>query len=98
MKRFSFFLFLLLFLVAMGIFAAAFFLLSEPTVTIYPKPNPRWWAFQSVDTMKHSRDLAREKLHDASYDAVIDREVRAIAETGATHVAIATPYDEEFVP
>jgi hypothetical protein len=29
---------------------------------------------------------------------VIDREVRAIAEMGATHVAIATPYDEEFIP
>ena len=98
MKRFFFFLFLLLFLVAAGIFATAFFLSNEPTVTIYPKPNAKWWTFQSIDTMKHSRDLAREKLHDASYDAVIDREVRSIAETGATHVAIATPYDEEFAP
>ena len=98
MKRFFFFLFLLLFLVAAGIFATAFFLSNEPMVTIYPKPNAKWWTFQSIDTMKHSRDLAREKLHDASYDAVIDREVRSIAETGATHVAIATPYDEEFAP
>lgn len=65
---------------------------------VYPRPEANFWAFRSIDTMKHSRDLAREKLSDASYDAVINREVRAIAETGASHVAIATPYDEEFVP
>lgn len=65
---------------------------------VYPKPEASFWAFRSIDTMKHSRDLAREKLHDASYDVVIDREVRAIAETGASHIAIATPYDEEFIP
>ena len=97
MKR-LFLLFLLLFLIVAGFFALAFFASSEPVVTIYPKPEARWWTFQSVDTMKHSRDLAREKLHDGSYDMVIDREVRDIAEVGATHVAIATPYDEEFVP
>jgi hypothetical protein len=57
-----------------------------------------WWNFQSVDTMKYSRDTAREKLTDPSFDAVIDSQVRQIAEIGATHVAIATPYDEEFVP
>lgn len=57
-----------------------------------------WWAVQSVDTMKYSRDLTSEKLHDSSFDAVIDIQVKNIAATGATHVAIATPYDEEFVP
>ena len=93
-----FLLFLLLFLIVAGFFTLVFFVSSEPVVTIYPKPEARWWTFQSVDTMKHSRDLAREKLHDDSYDVVIDREVRDIAEVGATHVAIATPYDEEFVP
>lgn len=65
---------------------------------IYPKPKADFWTFRSIDTMKHSRDLAREKLHDASYDVVIDRETRSIAETGASHVAIGTPYDEEFIP
>jgi hypothetical protein len=48
--------------------------------------------------MKYSRDLAREKGKDASYDTVIDMQVANIASTGATHVAIATPYDQEFVP
>jgi hypothetical protein len=57
-----------------------------------------WWDFQSVDTMKFSRDLAREKNRDVSYDTEIARQVKNIAETGATHVAIATPYDEEFLP
>lgn len=65
----------------------------------YPEKEMRGtWQIQSIDTMKYSRDIAREKSHDTAFDAVIDRQVRAIAETGATHVAIATPYDEEFVP
>ncbi|HLB60565.1 MAG TPA: hypothetical protein VJL83_03080 [Patescibacteria group bacterium] len=58
----------------------------------------RFWDFQSIDAMKYSRDIAREKLHDTAFDAVIERQVHDIAETGATHVALATPYDEEFLP
>src|SRR3989344_2717782 len=57
-----------------------------------------WWEFQSIDTMKYSRDIAREKLGDLEFDSVINQQVRDISETGATHVAIATPYDEEFYP
>lgn len=57
-----------------------------------------WWSFQSIDTMKYSRDVAREKLKDPGFDSIIDQQVQNIAETGATHVAIATPYDEEFYP
>lgn len=57
-----------------------------------------FWEFQSVDTMKYSRDLSREKLNDPSFDWVIETQVRNIAEVGATHVALATPYDEEFLP
>lgn len=60
--------------------------------------TPSWWKVQSVDTMKYSRDLTREKLKDVSFDTVIDKQVGDIASLGATHVAIATPYDEEFVP
>lgn len=56
------------------------------------------WGFQSIDTMKYSRDLSREKMHDESFNFVIDTQVKKIATTGATHVAIATPYDEEFFP
>lgn len=56
------------------------------------------WNFQSVDTMKFSRDVSREKLKDTSFDITINNQVRAIADMGATHVGIATPYDEEFLP
>lgn len=58
----------------------------------------RFWDIQSVDTMKYSRDVAREKLRDKSFDLIIEKHVKAIAESGATHIAIGTPYDEEFIP
>lgn len=57
-----------------------------------------FWEFQSIDTMKYSRDVAREKLKDPDFDNVIDEQVKNIAEAGATHVALGTPYDEEFLP
>lgn len=60
--------------------------------------NSRWWEVQSIDTVKYSRDVAREKLNDPSFESVIDKQVKDIAQTGATHVAIATPYDSEFYP
>src|SRR3972149_11347222 len=58
----------------------------------------RFFQVQSIDTMKYSRDVAREKLKDFSYDKEIETQVKNIAETGASHVAIATPYDDEFLP
>ncbi len=48
--------------------------------------------------MKYSRDLSREKLEDEDFDATIDEQIKKIAEIGATHAAIATPYDDEFLP
>lgn len=57
-----------------------------------------WWEVQSVDTVKYSRDLAREKLDEPEFIKTIDNQVRVIAETGATHVAVSTPYDDEFIP
>jgi len=56
------------------------------------------WQFQSVDTMKYSRDLARQELHNPDFDNVIDQQMQNIENTGATYVAIATPYDNEFLP
>ncbi len=58
----------------------------------------QWWRVQSIDTVKYSRDLARAKMTDEKFDVTIDNQVRLIAETGATHVAIGTPYDIEFDP
>ncbi len=74
------------------------FFLAWPQSTQSEEDTRKLWKFQSIDTMKSSRDVAREKNKDAVYDKEIDTQVRNIAETGATHVAIATPYDEEFVP
>ena len=58
----------------------------------------KFWKVQSIDTMKYSRDLAREKLKDPAFDIQIYQQVKGIAATGATHISIATPYDEEFLP
>ncbi len=67
-------------------------------IVFYPKPKPLSWDFQSIDTMKYSRDMAREKLKDPSFDSIIEQQIKNIADTGATHVGIATPYDKEFFP
>ncbi len=56
------------------------------------------FAIQSIDTMKDSRDLARIMLKDSSFDSMINQEMMLIASSGATHVAIDTPYDAEFLP
>ncbi len=60
--------------------------------------NKGIWEFQSIDTMKYSRDPSAEKLFDPTFDAVINEQVKGISETGVTHIAIATPYDEKFLP
>lgn len=65
---------------------------------ISPTPPKKIMEFRSIDTMKYSRDLSREKLNDPSFDKVIDNQISNISKTGATHVAIATPYDDEFLP
>ncbi len=56
------------------------------------------WAVRSIDTMKYSRDQARQAESDPTFDATIDNQMADIAKTGANYVAIGTPYDEEFVP
>jgi len=58
----------------------------------------KFWNVQSIDTMKYSRDIAREKLNDPTYDVQIYKQVKTIAGTGATHISIGTPYDAEFLP
>ena len=60
--------------------------------------SERFFEVQSIDTMKYSRDTAGEMLTKPSFDDVIDQQVKNIAGTGATHVAIGTPYDNQFIP
>jgi hypothetical protein len=87
--------------VALAALATYVYLLMEMPVTsvsVNSAPTRNIFSIQSIDTMKYSRDLSREKLKDTSFDKVIDEQVSAIKETGATHIAIGTPYDDEFLP
>jgi hypothetical protein len=48
--------------------------------------------------MKYSRDLAREKALDSAFEKTIEMQVFKAKDVGATHLAIGTPYDDEFIP
>lgn len=60
--------------------------------------HKRFFNVQAVDTMKYSRDMARDQGKTEEFKSVIETQTKQIAGTGATHIAIATPYDDEFVP
>ncbi len=89
--------FLKAFLITLGLFGVMLIGVSKST-SLSNASNTPWWHVQSIDTMKYSRDLTREKINDPSFDITINEHVKNIAQTGATHVGIATPYDEEFIP
>ncbi len=90
------------FVVGCAVLWGLFFFVSEapPPTLIYiaPEKPQLFWPVESIDTMKLSRDLAREKLRDPAFDATIERQMKNTEDVGATYVAIGTPYDEEFVP
>lgn len=88
---------LMIILFVVILFGFLFASLAKPQL-FEPEPLVNPWQFRAIDTMKYSRDVAGEKLNDPSYDQEIETQVRNIAATGATHVAIATPYDEQFIP
>lgn len=67
----------------------------DSSVSVLTKPI---WDFRSIDTMKYSRDLARERMGSESFVREIDTQVENIAKTGANYIGVATPYDEEFLP
>lgn len=69
---------------------------NKESVQVHQSKN--LWNFRSVDTMKYSRDLARERMGSESFGREIDTQVENIAKTGANYIGIATPYDEEFLP
>ncbi len=68
------------------------------TSSVAAQTQMPWWEFQSIDTMKYSRDVSRQALSDPSFDVAIAEQVQNIADVGVTHIGIATPYDEEFIP
>lgn len=51
------------------------------------------WEVQAIDTMKYSRDSAK----NPKALALIPQQVKAVANSGANYITINTPYDEEFV-
>ncbi len=71
--------------------------MPAPLPTDQYTPSKKHWTFQSVDTMKISRDKAREMKNNPQYAKDIDIQVASIAATGATHVGVGTPYDDEFL-
>lgn len=72
---------------------------NEPSkIFAQPLTNTKIWQVQSIDAMKYTRDIAREKLTKPEFDKDIDMMVANIAATGATHIALGTPYDDEFIP
>lgn len=72
---------------------------NEPSKSFaQPLTNTKIWQVQSIDAMKYTRDIAREKLTKPEFDKDIDMMVANIAATGATHIALGTPYDDEFIP
>lgn len=88
-------------IILITIFVFGWFFLKKPQVNIKPASpvkEERVWQIKSIDTMKYSRDPSAQVLNDSSFDTAIDNQVRAIAATGANTVAIATPYDDKFVP
>lgn len=78
------------------VFCCLVLFLGLPRVSLGAEQT--WWKVQSVDTMKYSRDLARERLDDKSFEKVIDSQVKSIAQSGATHISLGTPYDKQFIP
>lgn len=84
-------------LIVLGIFLLAMLFLTAGKEKSLQSPKPAL-KIKSIDTMKYSRDLAREKADDFEFDKTISRQVFNIAQTGATHIAIGTPYDKEFIP
>ena len=76
-----------------------FFAISSDYLESPKSPNiPCIWEICSIDTMKTSRDKARDNLNNPAYDEDIKQQLKLIKETGANYVAIDTPYDEEFRP
>ncbi len=91
-------------LVILFIIIAFFIFLPEPSIALdrleyKPLTQPTGlWKYQCVDTMKTSRDKARQWEKRADLKEYIDKEMQIIKELGANCVAIDTPYDREFMP
>ncbi len=58
-----------------------------------------WWNVQAIDTMKYSRDPSAQYLSNMpELNKISDQMAKDIAATGATHMVVDTPYDDQFLP
>lgn len=84
---------------ALAFFGVLFYQLPVKKLPPSQPVKTHMFAVQSIDTMKESRDNAREALSNLpEYKKVIDANMALVEAAGATHVAIDTPYDPEFLP
>jgi len=92
----------ILFLIATFLFGLGLMLIILKGITLPARITEalpqKHWQIESIDTMKYSRDLARQGLNNLSYTSEVDKQVALIAGTGANYIAIDTPYDGEFLP
>jgi len=84
----------ILFGISILLFVMQFFLTPKSV----PHTPQKQWQIESIDTMKYSRDMARQDLNNANFVNEVDKQMSLIAATGANYVAIDTPYDQEFIP
>ena len=47
-----------------------------PHIVRAESSHATWWPVQSIDTMKYSRDTARDKLNNSEFDAIIDSQLK----------------------
>lgn len=80
-------------ILAISVLTLAVFFFDSKNETKKTIDYSKFWQVQSIDTMKYSRDASRQNISNQ-----IDNQTRDIAAVGATHVAIDTPYDIEFLP
>lgn len=60
--------------------------------------RPTFWPYQCVDTMKYSRDAAREWGSRKDLGQLVAVQVDRVVQTGANCISLGTPYEREFVP
>lgn len=77
------------------LFTLSLFVFTQRT---HAQTPTTFWKYQCIDTMKDSRDRARSWMNDPASDKMIAKQMKEIKALGANCVAIATPYDEEFLP
>lgn len=83
--------------ILVAVFLAGMFFKTKEENKIKYKEVPLW-DFRSIDTVKYSRDLASQMIDNPQFDMTIEKQVADIAATGASHIAISTPYDSQFYP